>query len=304
MNRLDEKIRARIVAALVEGMSIRATCRLTGAAKGTVLKLLVEVGRACSEYQHKSLRNLTCKRVQCDEIWSFCYAKDKNVPERMRHDPGVGSIWTWTAIDADSKLIVTYHIGTRDAWCANHFMKDVAARLANRVQLTTDGHHAYLEATWNAFQGEVDYAMLVKLYGPEPSEGQARYSPPACIGTRLDLIDGEPDLDHASTSFVERSNLTLRMGQRRFTRLTNAFSKKAENLEHAVSLHTMHYNFCRPHMTLTKAANGVKTTPAMAAGISDHIWTLAELLALVPAPKVAPWGSKRRYPLGDAEISK
>lgn len=301
MNRLDIATRARIVACLVEGSSIRATCRMTGAAKGTVLKLLADLGLACSEYQHQTLRNLNSKKVQCDEIWSFCYAKDKNVPSSLR-EPGVtGSIWTWTAIDADSKLMISYHIGTRDAWCACHFMKDVAARLANRVQLTTDGHKAYLEATYRAFKGEVDYAMLVKLYGPEPA-GPGRYSPPACIGTRIDLIDGEPNLDDVNTSYVERANLTMRMGMRRFTRLTNGFSKKVENLEHAVSLHTMHYNFCRPHMTLSK--RGAKVTPAMAAGVTDHVWTLDEVIALMPEPTVAPWGSKSgRKPIAGTENS-
>jgi IS1 family transposase len=292
MNRLDTATRSRVIACLVEGSSIAATTRMTGVAKTTVLRLLVALGQACSEYQDRTLRGLSCKRVQCDEIWSFCYAKDKNVPSSMR-EPGVtGSIWTWTAIDADSKLIITYHIGTRDAGCARHFMRDVAARLANRVQLTTDGHHAYLEATWAAFQGEVDYAMLVKLYGPEPA-GSGRYTPPKCIGARIDLVDGEPDLDHTSTSFVERANLTMRMGMRRFTRLTNAFSKKVENLEHAVSLHTMHYNFCRPHQTLTKAA-GRKVTPAMAAGVADHVWTLDEMIALIPEKK------GRFVPIGSA----
>jgi IS1 family transposase len=290
MNRLDVKTRSRIVACLVEGNSVRATCRLTGAAKGTVLKLLVDLGQACSDYQHRTLRGLACKRVQTDEIWSFCYAKDKNVPSYKREPGETGSIWTWTAICADSKLIITYHIGTRDAGCARHFMRDVAARLANRVQLTTDGHHAYLEATWRAFEGEVDYAMLVKLYGPEPA-GPGRYSPPKCIGARIDLVDGEPDLDHVNTSYVERANLTMRMGMRRFTRLTNGFSKKVENLEHAVSLHTMHYNFCRAHQTLTKNS-GRKMTPAMAAGVTDHVWTLDEVIALMPEPVAAPWGSK------------
>jgi IS1 family transposase len=302
MNRLDTKTRARIVACLVEGNSVRATCRLTGAAKGTVLKLLVEIGQACSEYQHRTLRGLSCKRIQCDEIWSFCYAKDKNVPS-SKADPGaVGSIWTWTAIDADSKLMVSYHIGTRDAGCAHHFMRDVAARLAHRVQLTTDGYKPYLEATYSAFEGEVDYAMLVKLYGPEPA-GPGRYSPPQCIGARIDLIDGEPDLDHVSTSYVERANLTMRMGMRRFTRLTNGFSKKVENLEHAVSLHTMHYNFCRPHQTLTKNS-GRKMTPAMAAGVANHVWTLDEVVALMPETVAAPWGSKSgRRPAGTVAIS-
>jgi IS1 family transposase len=291
MRQLATKDRARIVACLVEGCSIRATCRMTGAAKKTVLKLVVDLGQACSEYQHRTLRNLPCRRVQCDEIWAFCYAKDKNVPETLREEGVRGSVWTWIALDADSKLIISYSIGTRDAWSACHFMRDVAGRLANRVQLTTDGHKAYLEATYSAFKGELDYAMLVKLYGPAPSTGEARYSPAKCLGARIDLIDGEPDLDHVSTSYVERANLTIRMGVRRFTRLTNGFSKKVENHEHAVSLHTMHSNFCRPHETLS--ANGVKRTPAMEAGLTDHVWTLAELIALIPEPTVARWGSKR-----------
>jgi IS1 family transposase len=202
VNRLDAATRARIVACLVEGNSVASTCRLTGTAKRTVLKLLVELGGACSQYQHERLRNLACQRIQCDEVWSFCYAKDKNVPSYMRVDGEAGSIWTWTAIDADTKLIVTYHLGTRDAGCAHHFMRDVAARLAHRVQLTTDGHHAYLEATHAAFHGSVDYAMLVKLYGPEPA-GPGRYSPPKCIGARVELIDGEPDMEHVSTKALE-----------------------------------------------------------------------------------------------------
>jgi IS1 family transposase len=293
MNQLDTTARARVVAALVEGMSIRATCRMTGVAKGTVLKLLADLGRACAEFMDKTLVDLPCKRIQCDEIWSFCYAKDKNVPSRMHGQPGIGSIWTWTAIDADTKLIASFHVGTRDAHCANHFMCDLADRLANRVQLTTDGHKAYLWATNLAFDGDVDYSILVKLYGNESATGEQRYSPQKCIGTRLDVVSGEPDLDHASTSFVERSNLTLRMGSRRFTRLTNAFSKKIENLEYAVAIHFMHYNFCRVHST-------IKTTPAMAAGIADHVWTLDEMVALIPEPTRAAWGSKRVRQIGNS----
>lgn len=277
---------------------------MTGAAKKTVLKLLADLGKACEEYQDEKLRNLPCVRVQCDEIWSFCYAKEKNVPKHLAGEPGVGNVWTWTAIDADTKLIVSYLVGTRETKCANFFMRDVASRLANRVQLTTDGHKAYLYATWLAFEGEVDYAMLVKLYGPDPANyGTARYSPPKCIGIRIDLIDGEPDLDEASTSYVERANLTMRMGMRRFTRLTNGFSKKVENHQHAVALHFMHYNFCRPHETLAIKVEGsnkrIPVTPAMASGLTDHVWTLAELVALIPEPMVAKWGSKRVRPLGD-----
>ncbi|HSY24955.1 MAG TPA: IS1 family transposase [Polyangiaceae bacterium] len=283
MNVLDTAKRKQIVSALVEGNSIRATCRMTGAAKGTVLKLLVDLGTACRAYHDANVRGLTCKRVQCDEIWSFVGAKDKNVlPDEQRY--GIGSIWTWTALDADTKLIAAYHVGTRDAGCAYEFMTDLASRIATRIQLTTDGHRAYINAVADAFgPGGVDYAMLVKLYGEVPA-GAARYSPPACIGANLTPIAGDPDMAHVSTSHVERQNLTMRMSMRRFTRLTNGFSKKVENLEHAVAIHFMHYNFSRVHQTL-------RVTPAMAAGIADHVWEIDELIALMPKPVARAWGS-------------
>ena len=292
MNRLDAKTQKQIVACLVEGNSIRATCRMTGVAKGTVLKLLADLGAACAAYHHANVRGLKSQRIQCDEIWSFCGKKDKQLADDEKGKFGIGSIWTWTAIDADSKLIVSYHVGTRDAGCAYEFMTDLAERVAHRIQLTTDGHKAYLNAVADSFgPGEVDYAMLVKLYGDTPA-GAGRYSPAACIGAKLVPISGEPDMAHVSTSFVERQNLTMRMSMRRFTRLTNGFSKKAENLSHAVALHFMHYNFCRVHQTL-------RVTPAMASGIADHVWEIDELIALMPKPAVAAWGSKKR----DAAIS-
>lgn len=274
MNKLSTKDRVRIIAALVEGNSIRATCRMTGAAKGTVLKLLVDLGKACAKYQDEKLRGLTCKRIQCDEIWSFCYAKEKNLPEELKGRLGFGDVWTWTAIDADSKLIVSYLVGGRSAIFAKKFIDDLASRLAHRVQLTTDGHKAYLSAVENAFGADVDYAMLEKIYSAPPREGQVRYSPAECCGARKVRVKGDPDIAHVSTSFVERQNLTMRMSMRRMTRLTNAFSKKIENQAHAVALHFMHYNFCRVHQTL-------RVTPAMEAGITKHVWTLEELAGLL-----------------------
>jgi IS1 family transposase len=286
MNTLDAAKRKQIVACLVEGNSIRATCRMTGAAKGTVLKLLADLGGACRDFHDANVRGLKCQRLQCDEIWSFCGAKDKNVlPDEQTF--GRGSIWTWTAIDADTKLIAGYHVGTRDAGCAYEFMYDLAARIETRVQLTTDGLKAYINAVADTFgPSNIDYAMLVKLFGETPA-GAGRYSPPACIGIDMRPIMGEPDMAHVSTSYVERQNLTMRMSMRRFTRLTNAFSKKCANLEHAVALHFMHYNFCRVHQTL-------RVTPAMAAGLSDHVWELAELVALMPKPVAKAWGSVKR----------
>lgn len=274
MNQLTREKRAQVIGCLVEGCSLRSTVRLTGVAKKTVSRLLVEIGTACKDYQDRTLRNLACRRVQVDEVWSFIYAKQKNVTEKMKEKPGVGDVWTWTAIDAESKLILSYHVGNRDGRDAYFFMQDVASRLANRIQLTSDGHSAYLQAVEDAFGAGIDYAMLVKLYGNEVAPSEARYSPAICIGARKRTVQGSPDKKHISTSFSERSNLTLRMSSRRFTRLTNAFSKKFENHCHAVALFTMHYNFARIHQTL-------RVTPAMQAGVCDHLWSLEEIAGLL-----------------------
>lgn len=274
MNKLTIKQRAQVLRALVEGNSIRATVRMTGAAKNTVVKLLADVGSACLDYQDKTLRNLTCKRIQCDEIWSFCYAKEKNVPEDKRGILGYGDVYTWTAICADSKLVPSFMVGRRDVEFAKLFISDLSQRLANRVQITTDGHKAYLKAVEGAFGNDVDYAMLVKLYGePKGKQADRKYSPGECCGAVKGAVCGNPDEKHISTSFVERQNLTMRMSMRRFTRLTNAFSKKIENLRYAVALHFMFYNFGRVHKTL-----GV--TPAMAAGVANHVWSLEEIATL------------------------
>ncbi len=262
-----------VVAALVEGNSLRAVTRMTGVHRTTIMKLLCDLGRVCSEYQDKTFRDLKSRRIQCDEIWSFVGAKEKNCTAKMKAK-GAGDIWTWVALDPDSKLVPCWFIGQRHAGCAYHFIHDLKARLANRVQLTTDGHGAYLSAVEDAFGAEIDYAQLVKIYGAEPEGSEVRYSPAVCMGTRKALISGAPDFNHISTSYVERQNLTMRMSMRRFTRLTNAFSKKVENLEHAVALHYMHYNFCRIHQTL-------RVTPAMEAGVSDHVWSLDEVIGLL-----------------------
>ncbi|HEV8375353.1 MAG TPA: IS1 family transposase [Candidatus Polarisedimenticolia bacterium] len=275
MNKLSREERKQVVAALVEGNSIRATCRMTGIAKGTVLKLLVDLGQACEDFQRAALVGLHCRRVQCDEIWAFCYAKQKNLPARLRGRAGFGDVYTWTALDADSKLIVSWLVGTRDAGCAHEFVQDLSGRLARRIQLTTDGLKLYLEAVEGAFGANIDYSMLIKLYGETP-EQEKRYSPARCIGTKTQCCSGDPDPRHVSTSYVERQNLTMRMQMRRFTRLTNAFSKKVENLEAAVALHFMHYNFARIHQTL-------RITPAMQAGITDHVWTLDEIIGVLEA---------------------
>jgi IS1 family transposase len=245
---------------------------MTGAAKGTVLKLLADLGTACATYHDEHVRNVAAKRIQCDEIWSFCYAKEKNAPEEKKAE-GAGSLWTWTALDADSKLIVSYLCGGRDAAWAMDFMKDVASRLTTRVQITTDGHKAYVEAVEGAFGMDVDYAMLIKLYG-SPSQPDTRYSPGICIGTESVRVIGNPEEKHISTSYVERQNLTMRMSMRRFTRLTNAFSKKLENHEHMLAIYFLYYNFCRVHTTL-------RVTPAMEAGISNHVWTIEEMVELL-----------------------
>lgn len=275
MNTLRHERRRQILGCLCEGTSIRAIERLTGTSKRTILNLLAEVGEACQEYQHEALVNLPCKRVQCDEVWSFCYAKEKNVPAEYRGTFGYGDVWTWTAICADTKLIPSWFVGTRDAGSAYEFMSDLAGRLANRIQLTTDGHKPYLTAVGAAFGHSVDYAMLVKIYGPAPEEEARRYSPGQCIGCEPQTIRGYPDPAHISTSYVERSNLSIRMHTRRFARLTNAHSKKLANHCHALALYFMYYNFCRVHST-------IRCTPAMEAGVADHIWELDEVLGLLP----------------------
>jgi len=270
MNRLSTEKRRQVVSALVEGNGLRSTVRMTGVSKNTIAKLLVELGVECSDYLNKALVNLPCKRIQCDEIWSFCYAKEKNVPQELRGKFGYGDVWTWVGMDADTKLIVSWLVAGRDAGSAYGFIQDLAKRLANRVQLTTDGHRAYLSAVEDVLGSNVDYAMLVKLYGND-GESETRYSPAECIGCREVVVSGRPDPKHISTSFIERQNLTMRMGMRRFTRLTNAHSKKIENHVASIAIHYMHYNFCRVHESL-------RVTPAMEAGIADHVWTIGELL--------------------------
>ena len=278
MNRLSMEDRARVISALVEGNSIRSTVRMTGIAKNTIVKLLADVGKACSEYQDHTLRNLPCRRIECDEIWSFCYSKEKNVPEEKQGEYGYGNVWTWTAIDPETKLVASWLVGLRDSDYAAAFIDDLAGRLANRVQLTTDGHKCYLNAIENTFGGQIDYAMLIKLYDAE-RPGEARYSPAGFSGTEKKPINGIPDYKHASTSCVERQNLTMRMSMRRFTRLTNGFSKKIENHEHAIALHFMHYNFCRVHQSLT--VGGLKRTPAMAAGLTKYPLTIRDIVSLI-----------------------
>jgi IS1 family transposase len=274
MNVLTTDKRAQILNCLVEGCSMRSTTRLTGAAKKTVERLLVAAGTACAKYQDEAMRNLQGKVWQVDEVWTFTYAKQKNLPKLMQRNPEVGDTWTWIALDAQSKLVPCWHVGKRTAADAYYFIQDLKKRLAHRVQLTSDGFRAYLEAVESAFGSEIDYAMLVKLYGKEPAAGEARYSPPACIGARKKRIMGHPDRKHISTSFAERQNLTLRMGNRRFTRLTNGYSKKMDNHRHMIAIHFMFYNFCRIHHTL-------RVTPAMEAGITDHLWSLEEVVNLI-----------------------
>ena len=247
--------------------------RMTGVGKPTILRLLANLGKACREYQDRTLRNLTCKRIQVDEIWSFCHGKDKNLPDELKDQFGYGSVWTWMAIDADTKLIPSWLVGGRDASYAEKFISDLAGRLAHRVQLTSDGHKPYLEAIWNAFGNDIDYAMLVKLYNNPPSGNQTRYSPGVCCGARKDRITGKPEKKHVSTSYSERLNLQLRMSNRRFTRLTNAYSKKVENHIHSMAIYTMYYNFVRIHSTL-------RVTPAMEAGVANHLWSLEEMIGL------------------------
>jgi len=279
MNQLTTEKRSQVVRCLVEGMSVRATVRITGAAKNTITKLGLDLGTACREYQDKVFRNLECKRLQCDEIWSFCYAKEKNVPKDLKGIFGYGDVWTWTAMDADTKLIPSWLVANRSAAAAKIFMDDLASRLKNRVQLTTDGHKAYLQAVEDAFGGDIDYAMLIKIYGNEndtTDKAARKYSPAECTETKTVKVSGNPDAKNISTSFAERSNLTMRMSMRRFTRLTNGFSKKVENLEAAIALYFMYYNFGRVHQTL-------RVTAAMEAGIADHVWNIDDIVKLMSA---------------------
>ena len=272
MNKLNIERRAQIIAALVEGCSIRATARMVGVSKDTVMKLLVDVGTVCANYMDEAMRNLTCRRLECDEIWSFCHAKKKNVSPEKQGILGYGDVWTWVAIDADTKLVPCFHVGRRDAQAANEFIADLASRLKHRVMLTTDGLKCYIEAVEAAFGCEIDYAMLIKIYG-KPQE-EIRYSPPQILSCHKEVISGDPFPPMVSTSYVERQNLTMRMSMRRFTHLTNAFSKKLENHMHAVALHFMYYNFCR-------AQRKLRVTPAMEAGLTDHVWSIAEIIGLL-----------------------
>jgi IS1 family transposase len=273
MNKLSREKRIQIIGLLVEGNSLRAASRLTDTAFNTVAKLFVDAGKACAEYQNKTLRNLTCKRVQVDEIWSFVYAKQMNAPVEKQLKGEAGDVWTWVAIDADTKLVPSWYIGDRSGQSAWEFLTDLRSRLANRIQLTSDGHKAYLTGVAGSFGDDVDFAQLVKIYGREPG-GERRYSPPECIGAVPTAVYGQPDPQHISTSFAERQNLTMRMSIRRFTRLTNAFSKKVENHALSVALHYMNYNFCRIHKTL-------RMSPAMAAGVTDKLWEISDIVRVL-----------------------
>ena len=274
MNKLPTETRAQIIGLMVEGMSIRAITRMTGVSKNTIAKLLVDAGQACAAYQDKTLRNLPCQRLQLDEIWSFVYAKARNLPEGKRKD-GAGDVWTWTAICADTKIIPSWFVADRTTESAEIFVKDLASRLRHRVQLTSDGHRPYIQAVDKAFGENVDFAMLEKIYAsPRDQSGARRYSPAVCIGAKRKAMTGDPDPAHISTSYAERANLSIRMGLRRFTRLTNAFSKKFENHVHALAIYFMHYNFVRIHQTL-------RVTPAMAAGVTTNLWELADIVRVV-----------------------
>ena len=280
MNKLPTEKRVQILEMLVEGMSMRAASRIAKVSINTVTKLMVEAGEACAAYHDEAVHNVDARKVQCDEIWAFCYAKEKNVARAKAAPRGAGDVWTWTALDSDSKMILSYEVGDRSSTTAIEFMDDLRSRLASRVQLTTDGHKAYLEAIEGAFGGDVDYAQLVKLYGDAP-EKEKRYSPATCVGTHKRRVEGNPDVRDVSTSYVERQNLTMRMGMRRFTRLTNAFSKKLENHLLMLSLYFVHYNFVRIH-------NSLRMTPAMAAGVDDTLHDMEWIVSLIDARAAKP----------------
>ncbi len=281
MNKMTREKRTQILHLLCEGSSVRAVSRITGSAKNAILKLMADAGKACAAFHDGNVLNLKSKRVQVDEVWSFVYAKQKNVAGAKAAPDGAGDAWTWTALDADSKLLVSYFVGDRDGECAQWFMDNVASRLAARVQLTSDGHKAYLEAVEGSFGADVDYAQLVKMYGATAESAKGRYSPAECTGIKKTVIEGKPDPKHISTSYVERSNLTVRMHNRRFTRLTNGFSKKLENHAYSVALFVMYYNFCKIHKTL-------RVTPAMQAGVSDRVWDVVDIVKLVETAEPAP----------------
>lgn len=298
MNKKTIAKRIQILSMLCEGSSMRSTSRIADVSLNTVTKLLIDAGKACAAYHDECVRGVRATRIQCDEIWAFCYSKQKNVAKAKAAPEGAGDAWTWTAIDGPTKLLISYMVGGRDSEYAMALMDDLRARLANRVQLTTDGHKAYLGAVEEAFGDDVDYAMLVKLYGEAPEAMKGRYSPAECVGTRKSAITGNPDREHVSTSYVERQNLTMRMSMRRFTRLTNAHSKKLENHGYAVALHVMFYNFVRMHSTL-------RMSPAMAAGVASRLWDMADIVALIDAREEAPKrpATYRKRPVAAAEIS-
>lgn len=274
MNRLPNQKRVQIIAALVEGNSINATSRIVGVSNNTALKLLADVGNACAIYQDRVFRNLTCKRIECDEIWSFVHAKEGHLSPELQGIFGYGDVYTWVAIDADTKLVPCWNVGRRDAESAMAFIKDLSERVSNRFQLSTDGFKAYLTAVEETFGSEIDYAMIVKIYGHTEDDASKRYSPAECIGCETQVISGKPDMNLVSTSYIERQNLTMRMNMRRFTRLTNGFSKRIENHMHAIALHYMHYNFCRIHKSL-------RCAPAMEAEVTQKLWSLEDIVALL-----------------------
>ena len=289
MNKLTNEKRAQILSVLCEGMGVNAACRITGASKNTALKLLADAGEACAAYQDEKMHNLTCKRVECDEIWSFVGMKQKNVPEQHKGEFGFGDVYTWTAIAADTKLIPCWYVGTRNAESAYDFIHDLASRLSSRIQLTTDGHRAYVDAVEDAFGPDIDFAQLIKMYGTlgQSKDDQRRYSPAECTGIEKRMITGNPSIKHVSTSYVERQNLTMRMHMRRFTRLTNGFSKKLENHMHAISLYFMFYNFCKIHKTL-------RVTPGMEAKLTDRVWSVNDIVALIPEEEPKKRGTYKK----------